>query len=164
MKTFAIILAAMFLAAGVPALSQTMMIAHRSHGGTVETFSTDGQDNFGLPPRRIDSVMKLTDSTALEYSNQGNDTVLNHHYWNNPRIGVDSLRRLFPGINFIGYEEKKSSTQNGLPKRRGGRRYSLDATAGSESNRGRALLVLLGAIAIPALAYGFWRGEAKRHR
>ncbi|MBS1910484.1 MAG: hypothetical protein JST22_00735 [Bacteroidetes bacterium] len=164
MKTFGSILAAMFLAASVPALCQTMMIAHRSHSGTVETFRTSGEDNFGLPPRRIDSVMKLNDSTALEYSNQGNDTVLNHHYWNNPRIGVDSLRKLFPGINFIGYEEKKSSTRNGLPKRRGAVRYALDAPAGGESIRGRALLVLLGAIAVPALAYGFWRGETKRHR
>lgn len=103
MKTFFFLL---LLLACTPAFAQTKLVAHRSHGGSNATFTAREAGNFGEYEHRpvLRKVVKLSDTTAEEVYDFTRDTTVRHPYWNNPRIRVDSLRKLFPDISFEGYE------------------------------------------------------------
>ncbi len=69
-----------FISIITPALSQTKLIAHKSHSGKTTNFRTsmkaDSSDldfsNYGLPPKRyfskIDSVKYISDSISIVIS------------------------------------------------------------------------------------------------
>jgi hypothetical protein len=155
-----IVIAGMLLVASTGAFSQTGMIAHRSHSGSGASFDPRGGDGFGLPPKHIDSVVRISDTSTLEFSNYGADTVYNGNAWNDPKLSLDSLQRAFPKIRFIGFEEAEKQAHAGpqpMPSRG-------VAAAGPPPSTGRGVLLLaiLGALAIPSLAYGIWRAETRR--
>jgi hypothetical protein len=159
MKISGIVIAGTLLVASTGALSQTGMIAHRSHGGSTASFDPRGGDDFGLPPKYIDSVVRISDTSTLEFSNYGADTVYNGNDWNNPKLGLDSLQRAFPKIKFVGFEEAEKQEHAGLrsmPSRR------VAAAAPPAPTGNGVLLAILGIIALPSLAYGIWRAEARR--
>lgn len=167
MKTHSAIAIALSFIATSAAMSQTALIAHRSHGGSVQSFSAAGADNFGDVRRRIiDSVVRTSDTTAIEFSNEGQDTTYNNPYWNNPKIGVDSLRKRFPEIKFIGFEKARK----GVTRSRRHRRHA-DAAVSSPvvtrpddptgTDRTPLLALLIGGTTA-AIAYGTWRAEMRR--
>jgi hypothetical protein len=165
------------------AFSQTQLIAHRSHGGAIESFKAGREDDFGTSPEMeyrmskkglsigiIDSVIRLSDTSAIEIGrgtmSPGSeargipgtvrDTVYRDHYWNNPRIPVDSLRKLFPEITFIGFERPRKHADNGVDSDRGSA-VARDDMPARRGDGGLMLMALCGAIVLPALAYGLRR-------
>lgn len=168
MKTHSAIAIALSFVATSAAMSQTALIAHRSHGGSLQSFAAAGADNFGEVRRRfIDSVRRTSDTTAIEFSNEGVDTTYNNPYWNNPKISLDSLRKGFPGIKFIGFEKARKGATT---RARRGRRHA-DAAIGTPTgtwpndpngtDRSPSLALLIGG-AVASLAYGTWRAETRR--
>ncbi|MEO6047313.1 MAG: hypothetical protein ABIQ57_07555 [Candidatus Kapaibacterium sp.] len=171
----------MMFAASPYAFSQTQLIAHRSHGGDNESFRGAREDDFGNSPemdyrmsRRglsigvIDTVIRLSDTSAIEIGRgrmgietgrRLTDTVYRDHYWNNPHVTTDSLRRLFPAITFIGFEKKKTKkhADNGVDSDRGSTVAEGNKPSGEGERRGLMLMALCGAIVVPALAYGLRR-------
>ena len=139
------------------ASGQTEIVAHKSHDGTVRSFEIDGEDNFGLPPKMLDSVFRISDTSAIEFSNFGIDTLHRHRHWNNPAIGLDSLRRLYPGVVFIGFEKKRKAEIIRYPERGAGYSGVQDA---ADSRTG--WLALLCSLAFPVVAYSIWRSERSR--
>ncbi len=162
----AIAIALSFIATST-AMSQTALIAHRSHGGSNQSFAATGADNFGEMRRRIiDSVVRTSDTTAIEFTNEGQDTTYNNPYWNNPKISLDSLRRQFPGIKFIGFEKARKQA-----RRVRVRKYRADAAIGAPygtrpndpngTDRTPLLALLIGGTTA-AIAFGTWRAEMRR--
>jgi hypothetical protein len=149
--------------------SQTQLIAHRSHGGGDESFRAEREDDFGNSPEMdyrmskrgfsigvIDTVIRLSDTSAIEISTvrRMRDTVYRDEYWNNPQIKVDSLRKLFPTISFIGFGKPKRYVDINRDSRREHAVVRDDIPA---EHRGLMLMALCGAIVLPALAYGLRR-------
>lgn len=160
MNISTVIAAVVLLAGSTHAFGQTKIIAHRSHDGSMESFVVDGEDNFGLPPQTIDSVARISDTSAIEFTNFGVDTVYNHRLWNNPGISLDSLRTIYPGVNFKGFENGKKKNKADIPGR-GADVASSDIVRDTTPSGGIPLLMLLGSMAVPMLAYGIWRTERR---
>jgi hypothetical protein len=156
MKAAHLIVVGLMLATAGTLFAQTKLVAHRSHSGRAETFTSSGVDNFGGPPpedptasRIVTRVVRLNDSLAVEYSNSGTDTTLHHPFWNNPKIGVDSLRKAFPSISFEGYKEpvKTSKRRSRTPSDR--RNSELhDPAAASRRNGMLPLALLTGGLGV----------------
>ncbi len=92
------------------AKSQTRRIAHKSHSGKASTYSVFGKDNFGLPSSKLDSVLKISDKKVVTYESYKYknakaiiDTLKEHYHFTNNTIGLDSLKKLYPGVKFIGF-------------------------------------------------------------
>lgn len=86
---------------------QTELIAYKSHSGNMANFKLTGYDNLGEPPMYIDSIIKLNDSTIVEYLSWGlNDTIVNHPVCNMPQASLDSLKGTYYdySIRFIDFE------------------------------------------------------------
>lgn len=91
----------------VSAFSQTELIAYKSHSGNMAHFKLTGYDNLGEPPIFIDSIIKLNDTTIVEYlSWGGNDTVQNHPVCKMSQASLDSLKGSYYdySIRFINFE------------------------------------------------------------
>ena len=117
-KGFALIL--LFLFMGLNAFGQTKMIAHKSHSGSVETFTTKGAHNVGIV-EMLDSVIKLTDTSALFIMKpfRSCDTVYNHPFLSDPNISLDSLKHYyFAGTTLVGFEISSSSMKQSSQKRK----------------------------------------------
>ena len=103
--------------------SQTELIAFKSRSGNMAYFKTEKIDNLGGPPIRIDSIIKLNDSTIIEYNSYGwgnnyggpvyTDTVTNHPICKLPNNKVDSLKGNYYGsdIKFIGFDSTTIKTE-----------------------------------------------------
>jgi hypothetical protein len=145
-RSFAV--AALLLAACLGATAQTTLIEHKSHSGTAASFSPDRSASYGfgempqMSVRTILKVIRLSDTTAVEVTSGGADTVFHHPIWNRPNVTVDSLRGAFPEISFEGWEETTDTVS------------SLERPGSPSSTRMLAMLgtaagaVLVGAIAI----------------
>jgi hypothetical protein len=69
MKQLKWIVSIVFLMIGSHAFCQTKLIAHKSHSGKMNTFKTSiYRDNFGLPPQRIDSIVRISKFKIVEIS------------------------------------------------------------------------------------------------
>ena len=104
MKTF---LSTLVLLFSITAFSQTELIAFKSHSGNMNYFKLSGFDNLGEPPMYIDSIIKLNDSTIVEYLSWGlNDTIVNHPVCNMPQASLDSLKGTYYNysMRFINFE------------------------------------------------------------
>jgi len=88
--------------------AQTELIAYKSHSGNMEHYKLTGFDNLGEPPIYVDSILKLNDSTIVEYFSWGyaNDTVVNHPICKLPQSSLDSLKGDYYNYNtrFINFE------------------------------------------------------------
>ena len=66
MRTLVLFFTALLTTIGTISIGQTKLIAHKSHSGTVANFvASDYEDNLGLPPSRIEEIIKLNDSTVV---------------------------------------------------------------------------------------------------
>ena len=142
------------------AIGQTKMVAHRSHSGSIETFDAAGEGNFGNPPNQqefqvLRKVVRISDSSAIEVYDLHQDTMYNHHFWNNPKIRLDSLQKMFPDISFEGFEDPKTTSQT--RKHGAASRYSFARIESTKADSRRipalalvssaaALLVAAGAV------------------
>ena len=110
MKTKPPFFIAILLLISITVISQTKIIAHKSHSGKMSTFSIKSEGNFGLPAHVIDSIRKISENVIVEYSRYNFagspiDTVVNHPLCSNPKISLDSLKKLYPArVKFIGFE------------------------------------------------------------
>ncbi|WP_156027111.1 hypothetical protein [Sporocytophaga myxococcoides] len=123
-----------FISIITPALSQTKLIAHKSHSGKTTTFRTsmkaDSSDqdfsNYGLPPKRyfskIDSVKYISDSISIVVSRLSIihqdrvsfefDTIHNHPLFKQGMSTVNLKKALeeldyetSDSIDFIGFDK-----------------------------------------------------------
>lgn len=92
--------------------AQTAAIAHKSHSGTAATMPALREGGFGNPPDQLVRVVKISTTTIVEikqsfssYNLNYGDTIKNHPYFCNPKISLDSLKRLFPHLQFEGFEQ-----------------------------------------------------------
>ncbi len=86
---------------------QTKIIANKSHSGNAVSLAAEKDGNFGIAPERLDSVIKISDTSVVEVNNFGwRDTVYNHPYFLKPGITIDQLKEENPHIIFVGFEKK----------------------------------------------------------
>jgi hypothetical protein len=121
MKTIFTSFACIFIISAV--FGQTELIAYKSHSGNMKFFKATNIDNLGGPPIRIDSIIKVNDSTIIEYNsygwgtNQGGpvytDTVTNHPICKLPNNKVDSLKTNYyhSDIKFIGFDSTSTKIE-----------------------------------------------------
>jgi hypothetical protein len=116
MKNQLLTFCALLFATGI--FAQTKYIAFKSHSGDMNFFFADLQpdDDFGLPSNQIMKIKKINDSTVIEYaidygsSKTITDTVTNQIYCSDPNIGLDSLKKIYQGVEFEGFEKSKSQS------------------------------------------------------
>src|SRR6185436_18379312 len=97
-----IIIALIFFIASINLFSQTKRVAHKSHSGRDLTFTSEGEDNFGIIPdhtmyfKKIDSIEFQTQRMLIEYFSNGNkqivDTIIDDPFFSNPEVSLDSMQ------------------------------------------------------------------------
>lgn len=102
--------------------AQTAPIAYKSHSGAGQITSNSTEGEFGNPPDQLVKIIKLNDSMVIEVkdswsSNRGNyqDTVWNHPVFSDPKYNLPDLQKMYPHLDFEGFESKnkeKSDTLN----------------------------------------------------
>lgn len=102
-------------ASSMVAVGQTNVIAHRSHSGKISTLRLSADDNVGLPPSKLYKVIRLSETSVVTFRSLGStrkeiDTVYHHEYFCNPQITLDSLKKIYPQIKFIGFKSKDPKT------------------------------------------------------
>lgn len=95
--------------------SQTKMIALKSHSGNPAAFDPAGQGNLGIvePPPRLDSIVKINDSTVVRYMNNDfgpyyYDTLINDKQWLKSDLNLDSVCKYYDETAIIGFETQES--------------------------------------------------------
>lgn len=157
MKSIIIILG---LVLSTISFGQTELIAYKSHSGNMAYFKAEKLDNLGGPPIRIDSIIKVNDSTIIEYNSYGwgynnggpiyTDTVVNHPICKVPVTKVDSLKSTYyrKNIKFIGFDSTSTTdvkdtvilnsvpptTKNHKPKKRKNKKNETVFPANSNNN------------------------------
>lgn len=97
---------------------QTKIIAHKSHSGDGTSIASEKDGNFGLPPERLDSVIKISDSCIVEINNFGwRDTVYNHPYFIKSGASRSELESRYPNVKFVGFDKPKSGKKH--PEKKG---------------------------------------------
>ncbi|NOQ72115.1 MAG: hypothetical protein GQ574_08945 [Crocinitomix sp.] len=107
----------MLLIVSLNGYGQTKAIAFKSHSGNPAYFTYKGEGNFGLsePMPRLDSIVKINDTTVVQFYNSmlgpySYDTMQNHPFWCHPNLNVDSLKKQnYQDVEFIGFIAKKKS-------------------------------------------------------
>lgn len=152
--------------------AQTKIIAHKSHSGTSGDFSvSDYDDNLGLSLEfklQLDTVIKLTNNSVIEIfhlphnnSERIVDTMTNHPVFNNPEVSLDSMKKRYPSVEFIGFDTP-TKTQKKSKKQR--MRASLYMSFSDEStNKGSGLTILKGIslLLFVVTALLLWRNQAR---
>lgn len=94
--------------------AQTAPIAYKSHSGAGQIPSNSSEGEFGNPPDQLVKIIKLNDSMVIEVkdswsSNLGSyqDTVWNHPVFSNPKYNLPDLQKMYPHLDFEGFESKK---------------------------------------------------------
>jgi hypothetical protein len=103
-KVTAGILGVLFMS--ISANAQTERISALSHGGNKDI--KNSAHTLGGPEitLEIDSIVFINDTTVMQYTNFGNHVVINHPIANDPKISLDSLKKIYPGIKLVGFEKK----------------------------------------------------------
>ncbi len=129
MKSKILINCVLFLFFSAIVNAQTAKIAFKSHGGDMNDFFTtlDMDNDFGLPAKTIQKIIKTSDTTVVEVAEimgkTVTDTVLNHPYCNNPDVSLDSLKRIYPSkTKFVGFENAKKKKKEEKAKKRAERK------------------------------------------
>jgi len=114
MKTQKLLIVLFLLSFCFTCFSQTKKIAHRSHSGKNSTFKPfNYSDNFGLPSRDIDSIIKISDKKIVEvptfpqYYKRDTINIKDYYMFKNPKISMDSIRKKYPDIKFVGFDKPK---------------------------------------------------------
>ena len=97
-------------------MSQTKMIALKSHSGDVSSTEKYVDDEFGNPRiefnLRIDSIIRISDSTVVQVSNMGRDTICHNPYLNDTTVSIQTLKYMYsPDIKFIGFEKNEKEEE-----------------------------------------------------
>ena len=105
---------------------QTKAIAFKSHSGNLAHYSTDGDRNFGnivpmsrLNVPRLDSIVKINEITIIQYNNAADgsfyyDTLVNHPFWCQPNINIDSLKiTTYGDVKFVGFNGQQNKDIKG---------------------------------------------------
>jgi hypothetical protein len=151
--------------------AQTKIIAHKSHSGTSEAFSASDDDNFGLSPEfqsRLDTVIKLTNNRVIEifhipaYENSERivDTMTNHPVFNNPEVSLDSMKKRYPNVEFIGFDQPVK-TQKKSKKHRARASLSNMSFSNENTNGGSGTMMLTGIslLLFMIIALLLWRSQ-----
>jgi hypothetical protein len=92
--------------------AQTTAIAHKSHSGKAATMPNVRAGGFGNPPDQLVKIVKISPTTIVEYrqsfggyKENFTDTIKNHPYFCNPKISLDSLKKMYWHITFEGFEQ-----------------------------------------------------------
>lgn len=103
-KVTAGLVAVLFLS--VSANAQTERISALSHSGNKDI--KNSAHTLGGPEiiLLIDSIVFINDSTVMQYTNMGNHVIHAHPIANDPKVSLDSLKKLYPGIKLVGFEKK----------------------------------------------------------
>jgi hypothetical protein len=90
----------------ITANAQTERISALSHSGNKDI--RNSAHTLGGPEiiLEIDSIVFINDTTVMQYTNFGNHVVINHPIANDPKISLDSLKKIYPGIKLVGFEKK----------------------------------------------------------
>jgi hypothetical protein len=103
-----------FIALNLSIFGQTKIIALKSHSGDSESIKNETDGNFGISPVRLDSVVKIGPNCIVEIDNfGGRDTVFEHPSFLNPNITLEELKKQYPRIKFVGFENDWKES-NGL--------------------------------------------------
>jgi hypothetical protein len=144
--------------------AQTKIIALKSHSGQMRALEFSGTDNFGLPSQTIKTITLLSDtSVVISYTTRyyQNDTVYHHLYCNNPEISLDSLKKIYPEVSFIGFEKKDFKKPVSTPekKRKKGSLFEwLIPGASGNTNGGRPLEAFILCLTV-ILAFLIYRAQ-----
>lgn len=101
------------LASGL-SFGQTKAIANKSHSGDLSTLAEEHDGNFGLPPSRLDSVIRIAPNCIVEVNNFGwRDTVYDHPYFLKPGITLEEMKAKYPRIHFVGFDKVSKGNHPG---------------------------------------------------
>ena len=112
--------------------SQTTLIAHKSHSGNASTFTFADPGNFGaielfnqmpsMPLPVIVKVTKLSDSTVIMTSKQEEilktDTIYRHPIFNDANMSVDTMRVIYPEVQFENFEKPETIKAEPAPEQK----------------------------------------------
>lgn len=106
-----------FIASNLSIFGQTKIIALKSHSGNSAFLENETDGNFGISPVRLDSVVKIGPNCIVEIDNRGGrDTVFEHPSFLNSKITLEELKKQYPRIKFVGFEEDWKES-NGLKRK-----------------------------------------------
>ncbi|MCU0435548.1 MAG: hypothetical protein MUC87_18965 [Bacteroidia bacterium] len=129
--------------------AQTERISALSHNGTVQPQKPShipGIPSTHVIRFRIDSIVFVNDTTVVQYTNMGSHVVHRHVIANDPKISLDSLKKIYPNTKLVGFEKK--TVNAGILKM---------AKAGEKSS----LFMLIAFTVAAAAGLGWW--QHKRH-
>lgn len=91
------------------AITQTKLIAHKSHSGNSENFSAENySDNFGLvePYFPVTKLKLLPNNCVVQYrEHKLNDTLCEHPYFSG-KYTLEQIKKFYPeNTEFIGFEK-----------------------------------------------------------
>lgn len=134
------------------ALSQTRLIAHKSHSGNIASYSTfDASGNFGEPPPILKSVEKINDTAVIlthqewfDTSVVWSDTFYRHPIFSNPNMPVDSMKKAYhmKNVEFKNFDkDPKAKPQKATPSKASGKEAG---TPKEKKKRSFIWLLLIG--------------------
>lgn len=103
----------------MPTTAQTARIAYLSHAGSGTMLASDEErDNFGIIPRvreyasrnRYDSIVRISDTTAIGYGEQMSKRVIKYSTRAEPALykragkAAKMLQQVYPTSKFIGFD------------------------------------------------------------
>jgi hypothetical protein len=124
------------------AVAQTERISALSHNGNVQAQKPKNIPGNPVIHLHIDSIVFVNDSTVRQYTNFGNHVVHHHPIANDPKISLDSLRKIYPDTKLVGFEKKK--LQAGM--------FSIE-----RSSNNATWIWLLAVVAVVAGGLGWWQ-------
>ncbi|MGL5892944.1 MAG: hypothetical protein ACRC3B_23840 [Bacteroidia bacterium] len=102
----------------ITANAQTERISALSHNGKKDIKSS--AHTLGGPEIIFDSLVFVNDTTVIQYTNLGSYVIRNHPQANDPKVSLDSLKKIFPDIKLVGFEKK--TYKSGMLKMSSGKR------------------------------------------
>lgn len=100
----------LFVFAATFANAQTDRISRLSHGGKANGSIEEPNHTLGIPSKSIvfsiDSIVFLSDTSCIQYTNLGQTAPFKHPLANDPKVSFDSLQKLYPKTKLIGFEKK----------------------------------------------------------
>jgi hypothetical protein len=104
------------LATSLFGMSQTAVIAAKSHSGSINDIAST-EDNFGeiAPPPKIDTVIYVDKHRIIEIgtrwgSMRFRDTIVDHYYFQQNGMSKEILQQYYrQGVKFIGFDFETSN-------------------------------------------------------
>ncbi|TND01484.1 MAG: hypothetical protein FD123_4255 [Bacteroidetes bacterium] len=156
----------LFLLLSQVLVAQTKRIAHKSHSGSDAAFSNAGHDDFGNPPPRADTLIWINDSTVVQVDRwyRSRDTIVNHHYFQDPKVSLDSLKKIYPRTVFVGFENKKAPGKKEKNVKRNSACINRGVSDEPGNTTGLLVLILVAGTAVAAWTWKSERSKLKSQR